>query len=181
MARSSFPTLPSLSRAVLRLVATPLPSLGRYFFIFICIGVSSVSVGTSPRAQNTMYRSEANGQKRFKVALSSSVKEVEGRLSLRRNEMDAAWADLDQRWSSLEERIGSIGIVRNPERKSSSDEHMLELNVGGSLVNFRRPAEAGRGDLRTLANLLEFVWDERLPRGELWYGTGTYLYNWRRR
>ena len=71
--------------------------------------------GPNP-SHHVWHRSKANGQKRFNVALSSSVREVEGRLSLRRSEMDAAWADLDKQWSLLEQRMGSVGIiVKNPK------------------------------------------------------------------
>lgn len=109
-----------------------------------------------------MPPSEHNGPERFKATISASVKEVETRLSLRRAELDNAWADLGKCWPGVEQRMSAMGIVK----KAPVDEPTVELNVRGSLVNFRRPlVEAQReGGLRTLASLFDSVWDERLPR-----------------
>eukprot|EP00752_Nemacystus_decipiens_P008165 g7303.t1 len=106
---------------------------------------------------------EHSGPDRFKATMAAGLKEVETRLGLRRADLDKAWADLDEQRQGVQQRISAMGIVK----KAPLDEPTVELNVRGSLVNFRRPVvEAVKGDsrLRTLAGLFDSVWDERLPR-----------------
>lgn len=111
-----------------------------------------------------MPPAEHNGTERFKATMTAGFKEAETRLRLRRADFDKAWADLDSQWPGVKQRMSGMGIAK----KAPLDEHTVELNVRGSLVNFRRPLvetqKKGEGGLRTLAGLFDSVWDERLPR-----------------
>eukprot|EP00752_Nemacystus_decipiens_P008164 g7302.t1 len=110
-----------------------------------------------------MPPSERIDPERFKATIAAGVKEVETRLALRRADLDKAWADLDNQWPGLQLRMAAMGIVK----KVPLDELTMELNVRGSLVNFRRPlVEASKhaGSPYVLASLFDSVWDARLPR-----------------
>lgn len=69
------------------------------------------------------------------------------------------WDELGALATTLEQQMREVGITE----LSGSEDEMLPLNVGGSLVNISRSAFALEGS-GYLGCLFDSVWDERLPR-----------------
>ncbi|CBJ28932.1 conserved unknown protein [Ectocarpus siliculosus] len=111
---------------------------------------------------HNMLRFQSNEQKTFSEILEASARETNDILSQRRKVMDQAWADIDEGWQALQEHMAKIGITKPLDLK----EGLVKLNVGGSLLAFRRSVFEGKGKGATsaLGSLCEAEWDKRIPR-----------------
>ncbi|CAN0491699.1 unnamed protein product [Ectocarpus sp. 8 AP-2014] len=110
-----------------------------------------------------MIRTQINEKAIFSATVSSYAKGVEAKLSQRRKDMDEKWDEVDRGWDILKQRMAGIGITK----PASSNESLVQLNVGGSHLNIRRSvlASAKRSAVAwNLADLFDSVWDERVPR-----------------
>ncbi|CAM9735889.1 unnamed protein product, partial [Ectocarpus fasciculatus] len=112
-----------------------------------------------------MLRFQSNEKKTFSATLASSARATEAALSQRQQEMDQEWDSIDEEWQALRERMTKVGITKPLESK----EGMVKLNVGGSLLAFRRSVLEGKGRKQqpptwALENLFEVEWDKRVPR-----------------
>ncbi|CAN0099674.1 unnamed protein product [Ectocarpus sp. 8 AP-2014] len=109
-----------------------------------------------------MLRFQSNEKETFSEILEASARETNDMLSHRRKVMDQAWDDIDEGWQALQEHMTEVGITKPLDSK----EGMVMLNVGGSLLAFRRSVFEGKGKGSTsaLGNLCEAKWDKRVPR-----------------
>ncbi|CAM9105415.1 unnamed protein product, partial [Laminaria digitata] len=83
-------------------------------------------------------------------------------LQRRREEMDAAWEELEEGWKASNERMVKVGV-----RSRTDKEGMVKLNVGGSNITlfWHLLTETKGFEDSVLGALLEGVWDkERIPR-----------------
>lgn len=86
-----------------------------------------------------MRRYLNNQDKQFFQISENNMEDTRALLSERRKESIKAWDDLDQAWRDLDERVLELGISRS----FASNESMVQLNVGGSHVNFYRSCLEG--------------------------------------
>ncbi|CAM9194691.1 unnamed protein product, partial [Ectocarpus sp. 12 AP-2014] len=111
---------------------------------------------------HNMLRFQSNEQKTFSEILEAAARETNDILSQRRKVMDQAWGSIDEGWQALQDHMAKVGITKPLDLK----EGLVKLNVGGSLLAFRRSVFEGKGNGATsaLGNLCEAEWDKRIPR-----------------
>ncbi|CBJ28927.1 conserved unknown protein [Ectocarpus siliculosus] len=114
-----------------------------------------------------MLRFHSNEKKSFSATMEAFALETEAALAQRWQEINQEWDSIDEEWQTLRERMTQVGITTPLDSKKGID----KLNVGGSLVSFRRSVlstEAGGKQQQqpstwALENLFEAEWDKRVP------------------